>query len=51
MRVIDISQWGKSATSFNVIDDIFAGTVHQSMSDPVSILKCILGAPDASPHP
>ena len=38
MRVIEIQDYGNTAYSYKVIDDIFQGTVHRNMSEPIVTL-------------
>ncbi|WVQ99809.1 hypothetical protein IAU59_006951 [Kwoniella sp. CBS 9459] len=38
MRVIDITQWGSTASSYKIIDDILQGTVHRNESEPIVTL-------------
>lgn len=41
-RIINIAKWGNTATSYMVIDDIFAGTVHRNGTPPVIKLFKVL---------
>ncbi|OCF30843.1 hypothetical protein I316_07476 [Kwoniella heveanensis BCC8398] len=38
MRVIDITGWGSTASSYKIIDDILQGTVHRNESEPIVTL-------------
>ena len=35
MRVIELQDYGNTAYSYKVIDDIFEGTVHRNYSEPI----------------
>ncbi|WVW85879.1 hypothetical protein I302_107917 [Kwoniella bestiolae CBS 10118] len=38
MRVIDVAEHGKTVSTFKIIDDILAGTVHRNESEPIVTL-------------